>query len=177
MHHVQRLSVPIPESAAVAAIVLPFLTAFFNPGIQSLLSRSQKKKPVSQNAFSISAVILFIFLTIYDTVIATLSIEHLVPSAVLTCSLEQRWQSLFSTKAAGTIRRIQDRHNCCGFNSAEDRAWPFPDRTHAATACRDAFGRTNGCRDPWRGDEQMVAGFLLLVAVITFSTKVCRAHL
>ena len=71
------------------------------------------------------------------------------------------------------VRRIQDRHHCCGFNSPLDRAWPFPSRRHTAAACLEAFGRNQSCRDGWLGDEQVTAGLMLLVALFAFLLKVC----
>ena len=89
----------------------------------------------------------------------------MAPPDDLTCHLDRRWRTLFSNKDADAIRGIQDRHACCGLHSVQDMAWPFPDGTHAATACREAFGRTRSCFGSWRQDEQVTGGLMLLVAV------------
>ncbi|KAL2036372.1 hypothetical protein N7G274_010905 [Stereocaulon virgatum] len=96
----------------------------------------------------------------------------MVPPSSLKCNLEGRWAWLFSHKNAEMIRRIQDRHQCCGFNSVRDRAWPFPDARHAATACHEAFGRERNCFEGWRQDQQVTGGLILLVAVVGFLFKV-----
>ena len=117
---------------------------------------------------------VFILLIIYDTAIATLALTHMTPPSNLTCHLEQQWGRLFSSKNAEVVRRIQDRHQCCGLHSLVDKAWPFADRSHPVTACRDAFNRQNSCFGGWRRDEQITAGLLLLVAVMVFLMKVSR---
>lgn len=113
-------------------------------------------------------------LIIYDTIIATLALNHMTPPSNLTCHLEQQWGRLFSSKNAEIIRRIQDWHQCCGLHSVVDKAWPFADGSHPVTACRDAFSRQNSCFGEWRRDEQITAGLLLLVAGVMFLIKVSR---
>ncbi|KAI9674679.1 MAG: tRNA (guanine-N(7)-)-methyltransferase (tRNA(m7G46)-methyltransferase) [Caeruleum heppii] len=114
---------------------------------------------------------VFMLLVIYETAISTLALTHMLPPGDLSCQLERRWAWLFSNKRADEIRRIQDRHQCCGLYSVQDRAWPFPDRSHTAAACHEAFGREQSCFGGWRQDEQTAAGLMLLVAVITFLIK------
>ncbi len=111
-------------------------------------------------------------LVIYETVIATLALTHMTPPNDLSCHLERQWSWLFSNKNADVIRRIQDRHQCCGLHSVQDRAWPFPDRSHTAAACHEAFGRQRSCFGGWRQDEQITGGLILFVAVVAFLIKV-----
>jgi hypothetical protein len=111
-------------------------------------------------------------LVIYDSVLATLALLNIGPADSLDCPLERQWARLFSTKDSNAIRRIQDRHQCCGLNSAHDRAWPFPDQSHGANACEETFNRVRSCLQPWRRDEQMVGGMILVVAVVSFLLKV-----
>ncbi len=115
---------------------------------------------------------MVMLLFIYDTIIATLALTYMAPPSDLKCHLEGQWAWLFSNKNVEVIRRIQDRHQCCGFNSVQDRAWPFPDRSHAAMACHEAFGRQRSCFGGWRQDEQITGGLILLVAVVSFLLKV-----
>ncbi len=117
-------------------------------------------------------MIMVMLLFIYDTIIATLALTSMVPPSNLKCQLEGRWAWLFSNKNVEVIRRIQDRHQCCGFNSVQDRAWPFPDRNHATMACHEAFGRQWSCFGGWRQDEQITGGLMLLVAVLAILIKV-----
>ncbi len=109
---------------------------------------------------------------VYDTVIATLAGTHLAPGSGLTCGLNEQWQLMYHKKDVTTIRRIQDSFECCGLRSVVDRAWPFPDKEHSANACPDAFKRTKSCFNDLKGQEQLVAGLLLLVAVLMFLWKV-----
>lgn len=109
---------------------------------------------------------------VYETAIATLSLTHLVPNDDLNCGLDQKWDRLFRSKDSAGIRRIQDAHQCCGLNSILDRAWPFQNRDHGVNECAKAFNRTKACLGSWKKDEQIAAGLLLLVAIVTFLLKV-----
>jgi hypothetical protein len=113
-------------------------------------------------------------LVIYETAIATLALTHIAPPGDLTCGLDRQWARLFSSKNAQAIRSIQDRHQCCGLHSVVDRAWPFPDRSHTASSCVEAFDRQRSCLGGWRRDEQIAGGLMLFVAVSVFLLKVRR---
>ncbi len=63
-------------------------------------------------------------------------------------------------------------HECCGLHHVKEKAWPFQDQHHAADACATMFGRQESCFGAWRRDEQVYAGLLLLVAVVSFLIKV-----
>lgn len=115
---------------------------------------------------------ILVFLVIYETAIATLSLTHVVPNDTLNCALDQKWARLFRHKDGAEIRRIQDAHQCCGLHTVLDQAWPFPNRDHGVNACAKAFNRTVSCFGRWRRDEQIAAGLLLLVALSTFLLKV-----
>ena len=128
-------------------------------------------------SFSWSAIVVFVLLVIYETAIATLALTHIAPPSELTCGLERQWSALFSGKNAEAIRRIQEQFQCCGFRSVQDRAWPFPDRSHSVRACVESFGRRSSCLGGWRQMEQVTGGLILLVAVMTFSLKVRRPML
>jgi len=117
-------------------------------------------------------MIMIMVLFIYDTIIATLALTYMAPPSDLSCHLERQWAWLFSSKNADVIRRIQDRHQCCGFNSVLDRAWPFLGGSHTAAACQEAFDRQRSCFGGWRQDEQVVGGLMLVVAVVAFLLKV-----
>lgn len=113
----------------------------------------------------------FIALIIYDTVIAQLSVTHMIPSGTLNCQLLERWETLFDNRDVDAIRRIQDAHHCCGLRTTRHMAWPWPDN-HGADQCRSAYRRDTSCLESWRHDQQINAGLLLLVAIASFLTKV-----
>lgn len=118
----------------------------------------------------------FVLLAIYETVVATLALTHMVPQEDLTCPLERRWGQLYSARDAEAIRRIQDTHQCCGLVTTKDKAWPFQGIDHPSDACVKAFDRHKSCLGVWRQDEQIFAGLLLLVALTTFILKVCNPY-
>ena len=111
-------------------------------------------------------------LTIYETVVATLALTHMAPPGNLACPLDRQWGRLYSNKDDGAIRSIQDAHQCCGLHHVKEMAWPFQDQNHGADACSKMLGRQGSCFGQWRRDEQIGAGLLLLVAVMTFLIKV-----
>lgn len=111
-------------------------------------------------------------LTIYETVVSTLALTHMVPPDDLNCALERRWLRLYANHDARAIKRIQEAHQCCGLMTTKDKAWPFQDANHRADACVRAFDRTKSCFRDWRQDEQVFAGLLLFVALTTLILKV-----
>ena len=157
---------------ATATIILPVITGLALPGTPNLgrlyLGDRNNSKPV----LSRPTIIVILLLVVYDTIIGTLAMAYVAPPSSLNCHLERQWASLFSNKNADVIRRIQDRHLCCGFNSVRDRAWPFPGGSHTAEACYNAFGRERSCFGPWRQDEQVAGSLMLSVAVAAFILQV-----
>ena len=67
---------------------------------------------------------------------------------------------------------IQDAFKCCGLKNSRDMAWPFPDKTHKATACEEMYGYKNGCLEPWKEKEQRMAGILMVVVGLVFLWQV-----
>ena len=172
LHRVRSLALPISTVTATSTILLPIFTGVTIQGARSLTRRSQGGLGGAKISFSWSAISLNMLLVIYETVIATLALTYVTPPNDLSCHLERQWSWLFSNKNADIIRRIQDRHQCCGLYSVQDRAWPFPDRSHTAAACHEAFGRQRSCFVGWRQDEQITGGLMLLVAVVAFFIQV-----
>lgn len=76
-------------------------------------------------------------------------------------------------KDGAAIKRIQNRFDCCGFNSLKDRAWPFPDKEVGVGECQKRYDRTQSCAGPWRQAEQINAGLLFTIAAVIFVIKVC----
>ncbi|KAI9788028.1 MAG: hypothetical protein M1835_002518 [Candelina submexicana] len=116
-------------------------------------------------------MIISVFLVIYETVIVTLALIHMVPPSGLKCSLDETWMNLFNQKNSGAINRIQNTYKCCGLHSIRDKAWPFPDKYHGADACVKTLGWQKSCFGDWRQAEQINAGLLLMVALLAFASK------
>lgn len=164
-HQILNLSLPIPPALGLFTLVLPLITGFSTQGARSLIQRSKH----DQYQLTLPLIAVLGFQLIYETAIATLAVTHILPPDSLACGLESRWLKLWRKKDARAIRAIQDRFDCCGFNSLKDRAWPFS----SATACMAAYPkRQKSCVGEWRGAEQTTAGLLLLVALIVFALKV-----
>jgi hypothetical protein len=159
----------------VFTAILPALSGF---SIQIARTSTQRRRARNKNTNgpSILSVIIFITLTIYETVVVTLSGTHIGPESDLTCGLNEQWASLFRAKESKSVRRIQDAFNCCGLHSVKDKAWPFPDKNHGVDACVKAFGRTKSCFESWRGEEQRMAVLLLLVPIAVFVWQVGGLH-
>ena len=147
------------QVTAIASLVLPGITGL-SLGQVGGLARLGK----GRDRF---AMAVFTILVVYYTVIITLSLTHMVPPNDLNCHLDQQWQSLFHNKDQMAIKRIQNAHHCCGLHGVKDRAWPFPDEIHKNDTCSTAFGRNISCFGVWRRDEQIIAGLVLLVAVVS----------
>ena len=114
LYRVRAFSLPIPTATATATVLLPLATGVSLRGVQSLTRQAK-------HAFSGSALVVLTLLIIYDTAIATMALTRIAPSSDLICGLDRRWAQLFSSKNSGMIRRIQDRHQCCGLRSVLDR--------------------------------------------------------
>ncbi len=105
----------------------------------------------------------------YETVVGTLALTHIVPPDALVCNLEKRWRKLAAAEDGDAIRAIQDSFKCCGFRTLRDFAFPWGQPSN----CPEVFKYTKSCMKDWRKAEQINAGLLLLVAVIVFILKVC----
>ena len=153
-------------------MISPVITGIGLQRAIRIVARSNSYFDSAKPSISWSSFVAFVFLIIYDTVIATLALTDMTPSNALICPLERRWSQLFSNKNAVVIRSIQEKHQCCGFRSVQQMAWPFPDRSHDASSCANTFGYQQGCLRGWRKDQQITAGLILLVAIVLFVLKV-----
>ncbi|PFH59427.1 hypothetical protein XA68_12404 [Ophiocordyceps unilateralis] len=100
------------------------------------------------------------------TVLATLFFSDMVPSSTArTCLLSTTWQGFFSNHVADSIRRIQDALNCCGFNTVQDRPWPFPNH-RTSRECVDTYGRDIACARPWQMALQRNSGVEFGIAFV-----------
>lgn len=172
LFRVHSLPSSISMTLAAFTFILPLFTGTAVGSVQALNRRGFVGQGFSKFNITWVGAALVLLTVIYDTIIGTLATNHITPNRTLRCQLEARWTSLFSNKNADAIRRIQDRHQCCGLFNAHDRAWPFPDRRHNAYACQEAFGREQGCFGAWRRDQQITGGLILLIAIVAFLTQV-----
>jgi hypothetical protein len=152
---------------AGSGTLLPVVTIAIPLLAKALINAKSLKERIH-----IIKVIVEQFLTIVPVVIATLALTYIYPSRIVSCSLEQQWQSYFHTKDSRAIRTIQDGLQCCGLRSIHDRAWPFKDSTHGDNACELQFGYRRSCLDPWKETEQSIAWMVFTAAVLAFIVKV-----
>lgn len=161
---IRALSLPIPQALALLTMVLPLITGISAQGTYGLIRRANNEP----YQLTIPLIAVIGFQLIYETIIATLALTHMIPPSALNCGLGSKWQMLWRLKDGNTIRTIQDALNCCGFNTVRDRSWPF----EVPATCSKTFNRNRSCVGPWRKSEQNMAGLLLLVAVVVFIVKV-----
>ncbi|KAI6247324.1 hypothetical protein HI914_04220 [Erysiphe necator] len=164
---IRYLSLPISQTFATFALILPTVAAASLQGIRILLKTSWKERKIS---FNLPLLALIIIQIIYETVIATLSLTYIVPESALNCALGERWQELFMNKDEQAIRAIQDSFDCCGFKTTKDRAWPFSN--DKPSSCTQTYGRSQSCLAPWRRSEKTNASLIFLIVVVVFLTKV-----
>ncbi|TVY85685.1 hypothetical protein LAWI1_G008581, partial [Lachnellula willkommii] len=150
---------------ALFTVVLPLITGVSTQGVRSLIQRSTKNE---QFQLTIPLIAVIGFQLIYETIVATLALTHMIPPNALKCELNDRWTKLYKNEDTRGIRTIQDTFECCGLNSVKDRAFPFG----APSTCATNYGRSNSCFGEWRKAEQVNAGLLFLVAVVVFALKV-----
>lgn len=106
------------------------------------------------------------------TAIATVALTYLFPDNILSCHLEQQWQSYFQAKDTQSIRAIQDGFQCCGLRSIRDRAWPFKDRNHGDNACEVQLGYRQSCFMPWSEQQQTASWMVFAAAALSWAVKV-----
>jgi hypothetical protein len=174
---VTKLSLPIHDVLAYATTFLPVVSGLLLEAGYEITRRQERRKHLKRGEIqrpplvAIANTLIFI----YSTVVMTLLGTHAAPPSGLDCGLHQRWETLYRHKNVEAVRTIQDAFKCCGFKNSRDMAWPFPDKSHKATACEEAFGRTNGCLVPWRNEEQRMAGTLMTAVVLVFLWQVSHA--
>ncbi|EXJ61104.1 hypothetical protein A1O7_05257, partial [Cladophialophora yegresii CBS 114405] len=97
-----------------------------------------------------------------------LSSIYAVPSDLLSCGLERQWSHLFRAKNENAVRTIEQGLRCCGFNSLHDRAWPFPSHDVDVRACERTIGYTSRCVGPWRQQQQVIAGLVVVASLFNW---------
>lgn len=132
----------------------------------NFVQRSSRSEPYQ---LAIPLVVVIGFQLVYETIIATLALTHMIPPANLACGLNDQWQKMYRDKNGEAIKAIQDSFNCCGLNSVVDRAYPFVNGK--PSKCATIFERNKSCFGEWRKAEQTNAGLLFLVALLVFAVK------
>ncbi|KAF2446884.1 hypothetical protein P171DRAFT_442105 [Karstenula rhodostoma CBS 690.94] len=165
-----KLSLPIPNVLAYATTFLPVVSGLLLEGGYDFTRLQERRKRLNRGDIQRPPLVIIAntLIFIYSTVVITLLGTHAAPPSGLDCGLRGRWETLYRHKDAEAVRTIQDSLKCCGLKNSRDMAWPFPDKTHKATACEDAFGRTNGCLVPWKSEEQRMAGILMAAVALVF---------
>ncbi|PHH72866.1 hypothetical protein CDD80_4207 [Ophiocordyceps camponoti-rufipedis] len=148
------LSLPIRSSLTIITIILPLLAAlnaiFYQRLLRTASAAAQRRTlPRVLTLQALQAILI--------TVLATLFFSKMIPSSDGTCLLSNIWQDFFSDHDVDSIRRIQDGLNCCGFNTVQDRPWPFPDH-QTARECADTYRRDVACVRPWQSALQRNSG-------------------
>ncbi|QIW97740.1 hypothetical protein AMS68_003258 [Peltaster fructicola] len=168
LYSANDLSLPVPNILSALAVALPSLAGLALETSSSMTSARRTNASAHVRPYVLQVVSAFFL--IYETVLATLAGTHLAPVGTLDCALFKQWQHLFRIKDEQSVRRIQDRFDCCGYRSPQDMAWPFPQRNAGidAGACVSRFQRSVACFEPWQEAERRVAGFLLAVALSMF---------
>jgi len=161
---IRYLSLPIPQALALFTLVLPFITGISIQGTYSLIQRSPKNE---QYQLTIPLIMVIGFQLMYETIVATLAITHIIPPSALDCALKERWTALWKSGNGNALRAIQDSFDCCGFSTLQNQAFPFG----SPSPCAEVYGRSQSCARTWKKAEQTNAGLLLLVAVILFIVK------
>ncbi|CAI6253273.1 unnamed protein product [Periconia digitata] len=166
----ERFSIPIPNGLSYATTLLPLVSGLlleFGYDITRIQER-RKRLPRGNTTRPAPVIVANTLIFIYSTVVITLLGTHAAPPPGHDCALRERWTALFKSKNVEGIRTIQQALQCCGFQNSRDMSWPFPDKTHDATACEKTFGHSNGCFEPWKGQERRVAGILMAVVGLVF---------
>ncbi|KAI1259139.1 hypothetical protein F5Y18DRAFT_433551 [Xylariaceae sp. FL1019] len=148
------LSMPLATGTTVLTILLP-LFATANILYTPVLGRLLKNRGLQQ----FLPPILQICQGILTIVIATLTLQGVLPGSGLNCSIENSWQRLWHEHDTHAIERIQNSFDCCGFRSVLDRAWP-------RQSCPEIYDRRTSCYVPWRSSIQKTSGLEFVVAIV-----------
>lgn len=150
MARATKLSLPIPMPVLFISFVFPILAS-------ALVPLAARYFQARNYGFSLPTMLTYLF-SLPPLILIVLASVFGIPSSLLRCSLEGRWQHLFQIKDDQAIRAIQDTLRCCGLNSVRDRAWPFPSSSVDAGTCAGTQGWTVRCLDPWRRQASATAG-------------------
>ena len=159
MARVNELSLPLPASLPALNLLIPIVTAIAWPSARKTVRSVQK------HALRLALPYLASASTFAPFILLILSLVYSIPSDIQSCAADQHWLRMFEDKDSRSIRSIQARLQCCGFNSMHDRAWPFPSHDADARTCERTQGYTIACGTTWRQEESLAAA---LCAVASF---------
>ncbi|KAI0153241.1 hypothetical protein GGR57DRAFT_149790 [Xylariaceae sp. FL1272] len=148
------LSMPLATGTTILTILLP-LFATANILYTPVLGRMLKNRGLQQ----FLPPIMQISQGILTVILATLTLQGVVPGPGLDCDIENSWQRLWHKHDAHAIERIQNTFDCCGFRSVLDRAWP-------RQSCPDIYDRRTSCFLPWQSSIQRTSGLEFAVAIV-----------
>ncbi|KAL4970671.1 uncharacterized protein BDV14DRAFT_161676 [Aspergillus stella-maris] len=160
----RSLHLPLPTWVPALATLFAPLTPLLLITLRIFADTLARSQTSSVNITTLPQLLSHIH-TILLSTIATLALAYLYPESILSCNLEQQWQSFFKSKNSAAIRSIQDRYQCCGLRSIHDRAWPFKDKTHGDNACKLQFGYNRPCIQQW-ASGQIGVSWMVFVAVV-----------
>jgi len=159
-HRLRVLHLPIPALTSILSLFLPILQAVFSLRLS-----------ISSSAFATTALDAAYSLSTLDVLLIGLATFQASPE-ILSCTLDTQWAAWFQTKHDRPIRDIQNMLECCGLHSTRDRAFPFPDRTHTANACVEAYSRDAACGTQWMGRARGALMFFAGLGVVGLVLKV-----
>lgn len=180
-----QLSLPTAP-LTVPTVILPFLAlanALYTQRVSTARRRRRlaNNKPGTSTAGADRPFLTAIYLQVAQSLLAAVLTALLAGSSTVTpCLLETAWKRMFSAHDEGSVRRIQDRLSCCGFNSPRDRAWPFPHGRpekgdDPAGRCREVLGRDTACREPWAAATRWSLGVELGIVLVVTSFQFVSA--
>lgn len=165
-----QLSSPLPSALPILNIAIPCVAALEYSLSQQLSPRLKQKSfhvllPYLAGAANLTPFTLFI-----------LSLVFAVPSDITYCAADRHWLRMFETKDEVAIRSLQNRLQCCGYNSPRDRAWPFPSRTSDAGACERTQGYQRACGSLWRHEEGLAAVLSAISSLLNWAVLVSSRY-
>lgn len=177
----QSLHLPIPSAVLVLSTLVPILPvlSILLPALTSTL-RSRSKNHTSGPTLTTYTEQPHRITPLARPVIAILALVDvsLVASAAVTlnplslnCSLSTTWNALFSAKNAVAIRTIQEALACCGFQTPQHQAYPFPDRNHGTDACITAYDTHVACQPLLLRQTRRTVGSFVAVGVFALAVK------
>lgn len=161
-------------------IIIPILNVFAPVIIIGSIVLSSRYLVEVRSRMPLAALALVLqCATFISLVLLAFSTVYIIPSDLQTCSSETQWAHMFRRKDEEAISFIQHQLRCCGFNSVQDRAWPFPSRGVDARACERTQGYLVPCAETWGKQAAMaaalggLASFLNSFVLVSQSTMQC----